>query len=312
MKLHHKIIALVIGAAFAFASVTMIIDYSMSRDKLLNDYSSLNKNRDSKTSSDKKVRYIENSVNESGSISIVTQDSGTFGDLAQGSSNSSFGSAGDNTSNKQTNDGESQNNSGDESSESSTDSNSGNNDSNSSSSSSDSTNQSSGSSSSQGSSSNEEQQNQNKNPNMTGYALADALVQALKNAGYDTNAICGIVGNCMVESGGYTLNLDPNAVSGSGTYHGIAQWGNGRYKSLQEHAAKNNTTWNDGAIQISYLINEATTSSYYSRWCTPAKMNGKGTDEATLFWLKYYEGAEGQAEAERVKCAKDAYDAYFS
>lgn len=71
----------------------------------------------------------------------------------------------------------------------------------------------------------------------------------LLDSGMTAAGACGVMGNLMTESG-----FNPNAVSDSGTYHGIAQWGNGRWSDCVNGGYSGSL---EG--QLNYLVMEMST-----------------------------------------------------
>lgn len=55
------------------------------------------------------------------------------------------------------------------------------------------------------------------------YPIATTIWNALREKGYNEYVCAGIMGNFMAETGGQTLNINPNLWSSDG-YYGIAQW----------------------------------------------------------------------------------------
>ena len=93
---------------------------------------------------------------------------------------------------------------------------------------------------------------------------------------------CGTMGNLKVESG-----FDPNALSSSGTYHGIAQWGGGRWTNCVNGGYSGSL---EG--QLNFLIYEMS-SSY--RGCWGYVTSGTDPIEAANRVCAEYEGCVGTA-----------------
>lgn len=97
----------------------------------------------------------------------------------------------------------------------------------------------------------------------------------------------GIVGNLMIETGGGTYDLDPEAVNGIGA-SGIVQWLGGRKTALESFAAKKEAqrkrenksgeaiTWKDFRTQLQFVVDELETG--YRK----AVMEGKNSSSKTI------------------------------
>lgn len=90
---------------------------------------------------------------------------------------------------------------------------------------------------------------------LVGNTNADKIWNYYKAKGLTDIAAAAMLGNMMQESG-----CNPNSVSESGTYHGIAQWGGGRYTGLCNFAKKRGLNWNDLKTQLDYSWMELTGS----------------------------------------------------
>lgn len=128
--------------------------------------------------------------------------------------------------------------------------------------------------------------------------------KALRAAGYNEIATAAIMGNIQIES-------HFNTGADNGSHRGLAQWDySGRWAALEDFAQSKNKDPMDGGTQIDFLVYEAENTRYPEE-CCPAKMNSFGSvEEATHQWLKYFEGALGQADTERAEAANLAYNQF--
>lgn len=133
---------------------------------------------------------------------------------------------------------------------------------------------------------------------------ADYIVQELTNEGYSAHAIAGILGNCMAECGGQTLNLHP-AANGNGFY-GICQWSSYYYPSVQGTSLD---------VQVDFLI-----STIETEFDTFGSIFGCSYEEfksinderrAALMFAKIYERCAEGSYGVRQNNASDAYEHYF-
>ncbi len=85
----------------------------------------------------------------------------------------------------------------------------------------------------------------------------------------------GIVGNLMIETGGGTYELDPEAVNSIGA-SGIVQWLGGRKTALEKFAESKGTDWKDFKVQLQFVVQELETG--YKK----AVMEGKSSSSKTI------------------------------
>ena len=136
------------------------------------------------------------------------------------------------------------------------------------------------------------------------YPAAAYIWSELREAGYNDEVVAGIMGNLMVEVGGYTLDLEVDNWTGS--YYGICQW-NSAYSQI----------WNANLEeQCDFLL---ATIKY--ELDTYGYMYKKGFDyndfvemsnpsDAALAFAKSYERCSSASYKQRQKCAVQAYN-YF-
>ena len=135
------------------------------------------------------------------------------------------------------------------------------------------------------------------------YPVATYVWNYLKELGYNDYVCAGIMGNLMIETGGYTLNLDPYAYGGD--YYGICQWSAYYCPGIQ--GADLDTQLNYLANTIEYEINvygfNYSSTMDYNEFL---QMTDAG-EAAKVFGQCYERGAGSDVRAE---CAYAAY-AYF-
>ena len=85
----------------------------------------------------------------------------------------------------------------------------------------------------------------------------------------------GIIGNLMIETGGGTYELDPEAVNSIGA-SGIVQWLGGRKTALEKFAESKGTDWKDFKVQLQFVVQELETG--YKK----AVMEGKSSSSKTI------------------------------
>ena len=135
------------------------------------------------------------------------------------------------------------------------------------------------------------------------YPVATYVWNYLKELGYNDYVCAGIMGNLMIETGGYTLNLDPYAYGGD--YYGICQWSAYYCPGIQ--GAGLDTQLNYLANTIEYEINvygfNYSSTMDYNEFLQMADAG----EAAKVFGQCYERGAGSDVRAE---CAYAAY-AYF-
>ena len=101
---------------------------------------------------------------------------------------------------------------------------------------------------------------------MSGDTLAEQAFTFLVSTGIESNdgkplnaaQAAGIIGNLMIETGGDTYDLKPEAVNSIGA-SGIVQWLGGRKTALDKFAEKKGGDWKDFKIQLQFMIHELET-----------------------------------------------------
>ena len=135
----------------------------------------------------------------------------------------------------------------------------------------------------------------------------DEIYNFLVSMGYNSYAVCGIMGNINHESGyrwdrtqgdkhnGETLDSCRTTVKGDG--HGVVQWDSGRRVQLIELAESQGLQWYDKSVQMEKLRQELL-SDYYGKWVSPAKLNAcSSVEEACFIFAKYFEACKGADSA---------------
>lgn len=131
------------------------------------------------------------------------------------------------------------------------------------------------------------------------------VFNAIVSAGYTPEFAAGACGNMWQES-----NFNPKAVSASGTFHGIVQWGGGRFERLKQIAAENNSTWDSLDIQIKLILEELNSSTYSSSFVRNLKRyNGQSdvkgiadVQTACDLWARVIEGCVCSANHPVTQC----------
>lgn len=135
-------------------------------------------------------------------------------------------------------------------------------------------------------------------------SLAAQFVEALVSAGYDRNFALGYGGNTMMESGGNTEDLNPQAENGIGAY-GIAQWLD-RRDALESFAVANNSDPSAFATQVAYAIHELQTTEFgnYQQVMADAAASGDFSPGNYARLIdKYIERSEGTEDIRSQKAA---------
>ena len=145
-----------------------------------------------------------------------------------------------------------------------------------------------------------------------GFVDPAKLYQVIRGFGYNKIAACAILGNIEQES---TFNTYAN---NEGIYIGLCQWQvereegetSSRWEDLLEFARVNAGNPYEAATQLNFMYYEATTK-WRSEWCTPEEFNKCQTiEEATRYWLEFYEGAIGQETEKRIDNARKFYEQF--
>lgn len=134
------------------------------------------------------------------------------------------------------------------------------------------------------------------------YPTAAYIWNYLKKMGYNDYVCAGIMGNLMIETGGRTLNLNPNIYGGGGSYYGICQWSAYYCPGVQGASL-------DG--QLAYLAKTIKTeiNNYGFNYSSTMNYNNflkmKNAREAAIAFGKCYE--RGAGSDVRANCAEIAY-----
>ena len=149
------------------------------------------------------------------------------------------------------------------------------------------------------------QQEAIKNKHFKQYPYAAKIWYYLKSKGYNDYVCAGIMGNIMVEVGGGTLKLKPNAY-GKG-YYGICQWGK-HYPKVWGKSLDYQCDFLEDTIRYEFKV----FGKLYKKGFNYEKFTNL-TDEraAALAFAKCYERCSSKGYAKRQNCAEIAYD-YFT
>lgn len=138
------------------------------------------------------------------------------------------------------------------------------------------------------------------------YPEATYVWEYLKDYGYNDYVCAGIIGNIMVEVGGYTLAIQPNLCSNA--YAGMCQWA---LKYRPEAAGLN---LEEQCIFLTDTIeSEFATFAwiYQSGFNYEAFKSMTDCEDAALAFAKVYERCGSGSYSLRQKCALTAYN-YFT
>lgn len=117
---------------------------------------------------------------------------------------------------------------------------------------------------------------------LTGSSNAEKAFNFLTTTSFESNGgkplnaaqAAGIVGNLMVESGGKTYDLRPDAVNSIGAA-GIVQWYKGRRVALNSFAASKGKDWTDLKTQLQFIVYELDGSYFKQTVMVGSKAGGK-------------------------------------
>lgn len=137
------------------------------------------------------------------------------------------------------------------------------------------------------------------------YLATDYIVDTLLEAGYNRAVIAGIIGNCMTECGGQTMNLFVTASDDD--FYGICQW------SLYYCPG---VKYADLAGQVDYLRNtikkEFDTFGYLFGYSFSDFMAITDASEAAKVFAEVYERCCPESYGIRQDNAEEAFDYYFN
>lgn len=137
------------------------------------------------------------------------------------------------------------------------------------------------------------------------YLEATYVWEYLHNYGYNDYVCAGIIGNIMVEVGGYTLAIQPYL--SSNTYAGMCQW------SLRYRPEAKGLNLEEQCVFLTDTIeSEFATFAwiYQSGFSYEAFKNMTDYEDAALAFAKVYERCGSGSYYLRQQCAATAYD-YF-
>jgi hypothetical protein len=142
----------------------------------------------------------------------------------------------------------------------------------------------------------------------TEYPYATKTWQFFKQLGYSDAAVCGILGNMMVETSGGTLGIVPTVYSPSGKYYGLCQWS----KQYYPEAHGKSFEWQLNFLKETIDYEFATYGSNYSSGFTIEDFKSlDDSTEAALAFAKVYERCGFGSYTLRMQAAVKAYE-YFN
>lgn len=141
---------------------------------------------------------------------------------------------------------------------------------------------------------------------LVGNSNADKCWNYFKAKGLSDIAAAAMCGNIQAESG-----YNPASVSKSGIYHGICQWGGGRYENLCTWATRRKVEWTDLKLQLDYCWAELNSSGYinvlnYLKTVGQLQYDTK-SQGAVWYVVRYYEGAVSTLEKYGVQAYERRY-----
>lgn len=120
---------------------------------------------------------------------------------------------------------------------------------------------------------------------ISGSENMQTICLTLKNSGYNTNAVAGIMGNLQQESG-----FDPG-IDNDGVSYGIAQWQGGRLVNLKNTYGKK---WKTVESQLKFLLNELSTE--YKDTNKYLKKDHTASEQAYNFCMTFEKPGEEDCE----------------
>lgn len=154
----------------------------------------------------------------------------------------------------------------------------------------------------------EEENKKNLTAKMEEYPVASTVWSLLKAENYNDYVCAGIIGNMMIECGGFTLDLDPYAYGSSGYYYGLCQWNKSAYGYVFGEDV-------EGQIQVllDTIRYELDTYGYcYSSYFDyESFLNITDEQDTALAFAKCYERCGSGTYSLRQNCATVAYE-YFT
>ena len=142
---------------------------------------------------------------------------------------------------------------------------------------------------------------------LVGNTNEDKIWNYFKAKGLNDIAVAAMCGNIQAES-----TYRTEAISESGTYHGICQWGGGRYSNLCQWAARRKVPWTDLKTQLDYAWAELNSKGYrktldYLKTAKQLQYDSKDTG-AVWFIVRWFEGGVSSTQ----KYGIQQYDRKFA
>ena len=139
------------------------------------------------------------------------------------------------------------------------------------------------------------------------YYYAAKTWKYFSNLGFSDAAICGIIGNMMVETSGGSLNLNPTIYDASGSYYGLCQW------SLYYRPQVAGMSFER---QLDYLASDMPSEfktfgyKYYSGFNYETFKNMTSPADAAVAFAKIYERCASGSYNQRISAANKVFN-YF-
>jgi hypothetical protein len=138
------------------------------------------------------------------------------------------------------------------------------------------------------------------------YESATYIWQRLIAAGLNESAAAGILGNIMVEVGGFTLNIPYWTSSASGTYYGMCQWNIHYYGEVVGAGLEGQCDY-----LLSTIENQFNSYGYLAGVSYESFKQIGDCETAALAFAEVYERCGSSTYSIRQSCARTAYN-YFA
>ena len=135
--------------------------------------------------------------------------------------------------------------------------------------------------------------------------VTDVIWNYLKDKGWTSTAIAGVLGNFEQESG-----MNPNRHQTGGNGYGLGQWTGGRRTNLEKFAAARGTAADNIITQLDFMLSEKGEMAFVSKYSqTEFASPAKAAIEWGYKWERY-KRSDGSMSRTRIPYA-EAYYAYY-
>lgn len=139
------------------------------------------------------------------------------------------------------------------------------------------------------------------------YDQATFVWEYFKKLGYSDVVCAGMMGNFMVETGGYELTLKYDDISPGGSWYGIAQWNKIYYPDVWYTSLEEQCDYLENTIRP---IFKEFGGAYKRGFTYNDFLVMDSSSEAALCFAKVYERCSGASYHIRQNCAIKAYNYY--